>query len=237
MIKVDRKKVNPFLTEMGIVYFRLSGDGLNQMLLVCLEQAHGLLEQCVENCFCTADEAAAAEKKMAKGGLSPTEADFFKLIAAQPLPDNFHSDFNFKVCHSCGNPRIHGYVHDKDDDAIGKPIFTMQEGFSFCSTGVVDKHISLSTAIFLFRQMLAANLPNNDKEREERYQALPEDVRKADEESQERARRNRLSLLESLQGLLPGGDVKVLMITPDGSMEITRTVAEESATVAETEKK
>ncbi|KKR49145.1 MAG: hypothetical protein UT86_C0001G0117 [Candidatus Magasanikbacteria bacterium GW2011_GWC2_40_17] len=203
----------PFLDALEIPYCRLSGDQIDSRLVVSLEQGRSLLQGCLDKCLIDIGKAKSIEIEMTSAGVSSDHEAFFKRVIEFTLPVGFTCDFNFEVC-DCGIPKVHGYVRNKDGDKVDdKTIFTLENGFGLCAVGVGGGFITAESGVHLFRQMVVANLPKDEEEKEKRYQALPEDVRKAYEESREHARGNLLNgLLERVQK----GYADVALFLPDG---------------------
>lgn len=198
---------SPFLDALGIPYCRLTGDQIAPKAVVCLEQGRSLLQTYKEKGLLDENKAGIIEAALSSPDLSPDYEGFFKKVSEFPLPDDFTCDFNFQVC-ACEVPNVHGYVRDKDDDKVDDdPIFTLVDGFGLCAGGVRGGFITAEGGVYIFRQMMAANLPKDEEEKKARYNALPEEVRRKYEEDREQRTSRLLSTLLGLN-LLNENSVK-----------------------------
>ncbi|MCX6778771.1 MAG: hypothetical protein NTU97_00885 [Candidatus Magasanikbacteria bacterium] len=186
------------LDAVGVVYGHLTGEDFDTFLVICLEQGRLMVQEGVNQNLFTPDEAQLLDEAMEAADLLPTYADVFQKVLDYQLPDGFTSELNFRVC-GCPHPLVHGYIRDKEDAIVGGGgIETVFTGLGFCSGGVDGGHIDIPTAAYLFKQMVAANLPQHDDARQKLIEALPEDVQIRLKEETERRNQNPLARIMAL---------------------------------------
>ena len=191
-IKFVKKTHSSFFNLLGVQYGVLvtvadGKDMQESILIVDMEGQMKSLRDSEREGVLTSDEVDALEKDMKEAGLENMTAVFDK--ARQfPIPEDYSPLYRFKTCSmpNCRRLLAHGNIFNKDGARVQQvdTISTLAQGRNVCEYAARYGGDYKLDAVIIFKQMLEANLALNDIEFNERYDALPEDVRRENEEEE-----------------------------------------------------
>ncbi len=164
-----------FLDLLGVPYGWRIVEGCLPALILDREVQMQSLRVNLEQGHFTLDDVETMDKAMKEAGLENLEAMFDKVRKFQ-IPANHSPFFRFEVCTTadCNQPLVHGGIFRGEDPVpdqnIG-PVETLEYGLGICET-LARLGKKLDT-VRIFQQMLEAKLATNQREWQERYEALP----------------------------------------------------------------
>jgi len=185
--------VEKLFEELKIPAFRIVTEITSSITFFTMEKAQAILQTGVEEGVLTSDEASAFETEMKEKGILSNTAELFDRVYAVDVSDCDMHDLAFEVCTSCPFPLPHGYIC-KSGEEIGTAM-ELVDGFVSLVRLFEEDKCSFVQAANLFQQMRAAEIPDDEDDRNRKYNELPKEVRAEYELWREQQKHEKLSRL------------------------------------------